>query len=124
MKFRAFSFLADENISPDVVVMLRKEGLNVISVEESRWNGFTDRQLIQIAYSESRVILTHDSDFGKLAFAEGELYFGIVFLRPGHLPPEHTLEALRRMLIDTQEFTPPFIAVCKTFPVFRLRIRG
>ena len=123
MTLRDFPFLADENISPEVVAMLRKEGLDVMSVEESGLNGYTDRQLIRIAYSSNRIIITHDSDFGALAFRDGEPWTGVIFLRPGHVPPVHTINALYRLLNGKWEFVPPFVVVCKTFPSFRLRIR-
>ena len=123
MILRTFSFLTDENISPEVVTMLRNEGLVVRSVEELGLNGHTDRQLIRLAYSWNSIILTHDSDFGALAIRDEEPWIGIIFLRPGHVPPVHTIKALSRLLDGDIEFNPPFIAVCKTFPTFRLRVR-
>ena len=123
MTLRDFSFLADENISPDVIALLRHEGLDVLSVEEAGMNGYTDRQLIRIAFAENRIILTHDSDFGTLAIRDGEPWVGIFFLRPGHVPPVHAITALNRILRDNIDFNPPFLVVCKTFPIFRLRIR-
>ncbi|MBK7940002.1 MAG: DUF5615 family PIN-like protein [Lewinellaceae bacterium] len=47
MTLRDFKLMVDENISPEVTDMLRKEGFDVFSVEESEFVGNTDRQLIR-----------------------------------------------------------------------------
>lgn len=123
MTLRDFKLMVDENISPEVTAMLRKEGLDLFSVEESEFVGSTDRQLIRLAYAAKRVILTHDSDFGMLAIRDGEPYFGIVHLRPGHVPPVHTIAGLRRLLDEDLTLNTPFILICQTFPGFRMRVR-
>ncbi len=123
MILRDFNLMVDENISPEVTTILRKEGFDVFSVEESEFVGSTDRQLIRLAYAAKRVILTHDSDFGMLAIRDGEPYFGIIHLRPGHVPPVHTITGLRRLLNEDLSLSTPFILICQTFPGFRVRIR-
>ena len=60
-------FLADENISGTVIATLRRNGHDVVSVKESL-RGQPDRALLARARDEQRVLVTHDKDFGELAF--------------------------------------------------------
>jgi len=42
--------------------------------------GADDLTVLRLAYTQQRVILTHDSDFGTLAVARGEPVIGLVSL--------------------------------------------
>ncbi len=114
--------LADENIHPQVVDALRRRGADVLDVKESGWIGSTDLEILRKASTENRVVLTHDSDFGKLAITTGEPMFGIIYLRPGHIKPTFTLETLEVLFAELTEVTPPFIAVAERLEQ-RVRIR-
>jgi len=87
LNLRRFRFLADENIHTDVVSFLRDLGYDVLDVREQGWSGPDDLSLIHEALQDSRVVLTHDSDFGALAVGAGEPIVGIIYLRPGHIRP-------------------------------------
>ena len=52
------------------------------------------------AFSEKRIIVTHDSDFGTLAVLGGEPVLGIIYLRPGHIDPTFTCDTLRALFED------------------------
>lgn len=113
MNLRNAAFLADENILSDVVAFLRAEGCDVLSVQESSLIGSDDVTLIRQAFSEQRIILTHDSDFGTLAVAANEPIVGIVYLRPGHIRAEFTVGTLRTLFDQEIELIPPFVLVAK-----------
>jgi predicted nuclease of predicted toxin-antitoxin system len=72
-----FPLLADENVHPDVIVFLRKAGLDVESVSEQGKFGLPDTQVLAQATEAGRVVLTHDSDFGGLALM-GAKFIGII----------------------------------------------
>ena len=82
MSIRDFSFLTDENIPPELVAFLRQLELDVLDVKEQQWMGKSDVDLLRIAHAGKRVIVTHDSDFGKIVFTQSLLFVGIVYLRP------------------------------------------
>ena len=77
MKLTAIKILADENISPKVVAYLRSLGLDILDVKEQQWFGKPDADLLHIAFTEQRFVLTHDSDFGELAINEGKRCYGL-----------------------------------------------
>jgi predicted nuclease of predicted toxin-antitoxin system len=123
VKLGQFSLLTDENIDATVVAFLRAEGFGTRDVKEDGLIGSEDA-LLRLAVSESRVVLTHDSDFGTLAVAAGEAYVDIIYLRPGHIKPEFTIGTLRTLLIQNPEVNPPFIVVAaRSGDVVRIRIR-
>jgi len=60
-------FLANENITATVIQQLRKRGHDVLSAKESMRSEHDDIILAR-AQSEDRIVITHDKDFGELAF--------------------------------------------------------
>ena len=111
MKPLEHPLLADENISPDVIQGLRRRGRNVASVSESGLAGQGDVAILRFAFAQSRVVLTHDADFAKLAIRGGEPFHGIVYLRPGHIRAEFVLEMLDALDGSVADAIPPFVLV-------------
>ena len=125
MNLRGAAFLTDENIHAEVVAFLRGEGCNVLDVKESGLIGLPDLPLIKRAFAEQRVVLTHDSDFGKLAVAVGEPMLGIVFLRPGHILGQYTVDTRRTLFAQQLALAPPFIVVARRRDsAVRIRVRN
>jgi predicted nuclease of predicted toxin-antitoxin system len=94
MNFKEFTFLTDENIHPDVVSYLRNNNYDVTDVKESGLTGKSDSFLIKFAFTEKRIILIHDSDFGKLVFLDSSEFIGIINLRPAHFLAKETISTL------------------------------
>ena len=111
MKLAEHKLLADENLHSDVVAELRSRGFDVLSVYEEGLRGATDAELLQLAFRENRVVVTHDSDFGTLAILAGEPVVGILYLRPGHIDPRFTIETYNAVLQKDLDLTSPFIIV-------------
>ena len=94
-----FPLLADENIHPEVVRFLVDRGYDVQSVAEQDL-------------------------FGTLTIAQGEPFTGIVYLRPGHIRPEFTVETLETIAAQTLDVRPPFIVVAaRSEQTVRIRVR-
>lgn len=111
MKITELSFLTDENIDPDVVSYLRSRGFDLMDVVESGWEGMDDEQILDKAHSQGRTVMTHDSDFGTLAIAAGKPFTGIIYLKPGHIKTEFTLQSVAALLEKVEDVAPPFIIV-------------
>lgn len=125
MKLQACKLLTDENIDSAVVRHLRSVGFDVKDVREAGLSGTSDRELLQICVDERRVIVTHDSDFGTLAFATGEAFVGIVFLRPGHIDPAFTIGSLDALVHEAPDLIEPFvIAVRRNGIDVTIRVRN
>ena len=72
-------FLADENVSRLVIDQLRAAGLDVASIRETR-SGVSDKEVLDAANSEDRVLVTEDRDLGELVIRQRLAVRGIVLL--------------------------------------------
>lgn len=113
MKLRDFPLLTDENLDPDVVAHLRQLGFDVLDVVERGLQGSTDVELLRLATSQGRVVVSHDADFGTLAVLQNEPLVGIFYLRPGHIDPQFTVATIHAVLSIDPDVSPPFILVAK-----------
>jgi len=113
LKLRDFPLLTDENLDPDVVAHLRQLGFDVLDVVERGLQGSADVDLLQLANSQGRVVISHDADFGKLAILQNEPLVGLVFLRPGHIDPQFTVATIQAVLSMDPDVSPPFVLVAK-----------
>ena len=59
-------FLIDNNLSPQLAVLLRNQNLDVIHVKEIGKQSSVDVEIFELAYQEQRIIITADTDFGFL----------------------------------------------------------
>lgn len=78
-------FLADESCDYGVVRALRAAGFDVLAVGEFMIRS-DDRDLIEQAKHEQRILITEDKDFGWLVFASHIDSPGVILIRfPGNL---------------------------------------
>ena len=113
MKLREFPLLTDENLDPDVVARLRQLGFDVVDVIASGLQGSTEVDLLQLAAAQGRVVVTHDADFGTLAIHQSEPLVGLVYLRPGHIDAQFTIQTVQTILNADPDVLPPFILAAK-----------
>jgi len=73
-------FLADESCDFTVVRALRADGHDVLAVSEFQRRS-SDQEVMELALSQSRILLTEDKDFGWLAFAARVRSPGVVLIR-------------------------------------------
>ncbi len=73
-------FLADESCDFVVVRALRSNGFDVLAVSEYMQYS-VDKELLEQAYREKRILLTEDKDFGWLVFASHSDSAGVILIR-------------------------------------------
>jgi len=84
MAVHTLRFLADESCDFAVVRGLRAKGYDVLAVSEVTQRS-DDRELIDQAYRERRVLLTEDKDFGWLVYVSHADSAGVILIRfPGN----------------------------------------
>ena len=110
-----YSFLTDENIHPDFVAYLRQNGFSVLDVKEEKLNGKTDQELLDLSLNKNLIVITHDSDFGRLIFAEGRPFKGIIFLRPGNIKPNFHFNTFETLLAIGPFPEKPFFITAENF---------
>lgn len=90
-------FIVDECTGPAVARWLKKQGYDVFSVyEEAR--GIDDDSIVSQAFSEERIIITNDKDFGEKAFRDQKPHKGIILLRLNDERKENKIVALQQLL--------------------------
>lgn len=103
-------FLADENVEEPVVRALRRAGHDVASVRDVA-GGCSDREVLDLANREGRVLVTNDKDFAALVLRERRAAVGILLLR---LPTEDGVEKANRLadiIAQTEERLPGHLVV-------------
>lgn len=76
-------FLVDVNVGLAVAHSLRDSGHDVLFAGDLDWC-MPDAAMLSLAYSEQRIILTMDTDFGELVVHSGQPHAGVLLLRmPG-----------------------------------------
>jgi len=124
MNLKEFSLLTDENIDAKIVEYLRKIGFDVFDIREQNLNGISDKEILQIAHQQNRIIVTQDSDFGTLIFTELIDFKGITYLRPGHFQSSFHIQTIDSIIKEDIEVNPPFIIVAEQKEInINIRIR-
>lgn len=88
-------FLVDRCAGRRVAEWLRAEGHDVLEARELGPDP-GDRALLQIATGQDRVVVTIDTDFATLVFAEGRAHSGL--LRLPDVPSRLRIELAREVL--------------------------
>ncbi|QDL97521.1 hypothetical protein FLL57_09465 [Rhodopseudomonas palustris] len=73
-------WLADECVPASLVAALRADGHDVLYVAEMA-AGLSDAEVVTMAASDGRLLLTEDKDFGELTVRFGLAVPGLVLLR-------------------------------------------
>ncbi len=91
-------FITDENIATSVMKRIRKEGFDVKDIKESKLFGISDKEIIDIALNEERIIITHDKNFGNIINNPKIKHKGVIFIRLIKQNPEKVIEIFLKAL--------------------------
>ncbi len=95
-------FLADENVAAEVVHALAEAGHDVLRVFDVM-PGASDKDVLQRAYQEARIILTHDQDFGNVLRYPLHAHRGILLMRFKDQSPANVIRHLNALIDETFE---------------------
>ena len=95
-------FHLDENVDPDVALALRRQGIDVTTTRETGLLGQLDQAQLVFACEQGRAIVTHDTDFLRLASQNAE-HWGIVFCKKN---ARSLGEIIRSLVLIHEVFTP------------------
>jgi predicted nuclease of predicted toxin-antitoxin system len=91
--------------------MLRQRGHDVLSAKESM-RSQSDSAILERTRREGRLVVTHDKDFGELAFRSGlPAECGIVFLRLGGRNAETDNRRILEVIEGREEWAGHFAVV-------------
>lgn len=111
--------LANENVSTTVVQTLRDRGHDVLSVKESL-RGEKDPATLARAQADQRLVVTHDKDFGELAFRAGlPAECGVILVRLSGDDPDSDNQRVLQAIESRSDWTGQFSVVTEA----RIRMR-
>jgi predicted nuclease of predicted toxin-antitoxin system len=107
------NFLADECCDAALVDALRTAGHDVLYVTESL-RGASDKAVLARAFSENRILLTEDKDFGELVYRLHRPAHGIVLLRFDIADRDKKIPRMRVLLAEEAERLPGALVVLES----------
>ena len=116
--------LADENFPKPIIDSLRAGGHDVLWARTD-CSGLTDSDLLDIAESEARILMTLDKDFWQIAVQRrGPLeQSGVVLFRTHPATPEH-LGPLVRTFVEADKTWTGHISIVTADGIQMLSVRG
>lgn len=91
-------FLADMNISPSTVADLASDGIDIVRASSLLPVNASDKEILDLARSEGRAVITHDVDFSALLALGGHDRPSLVTLRLLDTNPDLVTQRLRQVL--------------------------
>jgi predicted nuclease of predicted toxin-antitoxin system len=105
------TFFADESVAAAIIEALRGAAFNVRSIAEEH-PGWTDEQVLALAFETRSVLLTQDKDFGLLVFGRELPHCGVVLIRVDDVPrPQRADVATRAILAHHSELSDAFTVI-------------
>lgn len=112
--------LADEGVDRQVVEILRETGHDVVYVAELD-PGISDEDVLELAKTEQRKLLTSDKDFGELVFRQKLLTNGVILTRLSGLTPDSKAQILVGAIEEHAEDLSPETFAVVTPGAIRIR---
>lgn len=115
-------FKTDENIHPEVSVLLRRIGHDAVTVWDQGLRGASDERIIAACYEEGRVLVTIDMDFADARAVSSPKAAGIIVLRLARQDRRSVVHAIERVM-PVLESEPVFQHLW-VVDEYRVRIRS
>ena len=103
MSKMALKFLTDENISTLLLMSLRNKNYDIKDIKEEKLFGISDKEIIELAFKENRVVITHDKDFANLLNYSQIKHKGVILLRFLNQSPKNVINSFMPLLEQLKE---------------------
>ncbi len=90
-------FLVDESVEFPVVIFLRENKFDTVAVAEG-YSGLKDANVLALAVTEKRIVITNDKDFGELIFKYKLPHKGVVLIRAAEENSKSKMAILKSLL--------------------------
>lgn len=74
-------FLLDQSTDARLIPYLHGLGHDATRIGRDHPHGMRDSDVLAVAVSEGRILITDDRDFGELIYRQGQSHAGVIFLR-------------------------------------------
>ena len=93
-----FNLLSDECVNTDVVLGLRKAGVDVLTVREAGLVGCDDDVLFRFAVKSKRSLLSFDRGFGDIFRFQISKSYGVIVVLVGQMRKEEAVRVILTFL--------------------------
>jgi len=112
-------FLFDESVELRLGSFLKAQGHDVKAIATDYTYGTEDEEVLKIAKSEQRILITNDKDFGELVFRYLHPHTGVILLRLKRVPFQMRQERLAEVIATYKHALRHFLIVT----LYTVRIR-
>lgn len=106
------NFLLDKNAEPRMAAFLQELGHDIKVIGRDYPSALSDEEILNIAFTEGRVQIINDRDFGELIFHQGLSHSGVIYFRLGRLAAREDKIAKLEFIFGThQDHLGQFIVV-------------
>ena len=96
-------FLVDMPVSPQLAQWLRDKGHDAVHASENGLYKTKDKEILNHARDQARVVITADLDFPQLLALSHAHDPGIILFRGGNYSELEMLDLLKRVLVNIKE---------------------
>jgi predicted nuclease of predicted toxin-antitoxin system len=96
-------FLVDQPVSPLLAAWLRERGHDAVHVRDIGLAAAPDTQLVALAISHGRVLITADLDYPRIIALSKNDRPGLILFRAGNVSDTQMLHLLQRTLTEVPE---------------------
>lgn len=93
-------FLADMGVAMRIVHWLREEGHDTVHLSEENLQRLQNGRIFEKAFSEQRIILTFDLDFGEILALSADHQVSVILFRLHNTRTPHVIDRLKKVLED------------------------
>jgi predicted nuclease of predicted toxin-antitoxin system len=112
-------FLLDESADARLGPYLVGLGHDVTRIAADYPAGLSDPEVLALAVSDNRILITFDRDFGEIVFRESQIHTGVVYFRLERPDLSVEMALVDRLLRDHSADLQDFVTVTER----RIRVR-
>ncbi|RJQ50838.1 MAG: hypothetical protein C4526_11310 [Nitrospiraceae bacterium] len=117
------SFLIDMPVSPEVARWLKEKGYDAVHASETGLHKTPDREIIEAAKKQKRIIITADLDYPQILALSGASSPGVILFRGGNYSDSEMLALIARVLDKfTESELMDAISVVDKYRIRRIKL--
>jgi len=116
---RALKCMVDVGVGKNIEAWLQSEGFDTVAIRDLDPR-MSDVDALELAFSEDRIIVTMDKDFGELVYHRKQKHSGVLLLRMEDAGRDDKLSAVQEII---KQYGELLYGCFSTYQDGKLRIR-